>query len=80
MKVSGNTSSLILSAPASSISCTVFLMVAALSMKTGAAWAAATLNFVSFGAIVVEQTVPSLWLTRKSRTFVEEGAYLWEYE
>lgn len=36
---------------ACSMSWTVFLIVASLFMKTGAAWAAATLNFVSFGAM-----------------------------
>jgi hypothetical protein len=56
MKVSGKTSSLMSSAAACSINWTVFLIVAALSMKTGAACAAATLNFVSFGAMVVTET------------------------
>jgi len=54
MKVSGNTKSLTLSFAACSMRRIVFLMVAALSMKTGAAWAAATLNLVSLGAILLQ--------------------------
>lgn len=50
MKVSGKTSSLTSFSAASWMRRTTFLMVAALFMKTGAAWAAATLNLVSFGA------------------------------
>ena len=53
INVSGKTRSLISSAAACSIRRTAFLIVAALSMKTGAAWAAATLNLSCFGAAMV---------------------------
>lgn len=53
MNVSGKTSSLISSFAACSIKTTVFLIVAALFMNTGAACAAATLNLVCFPAIVL---------------------------
>jgi hypothetical protein len=70
MKVSGNTSNLISSVAACSMSCTVFLIVAVLSIYTGAAWAAATLNLVSFGDVIffrIESCANSrtAWLHRR---------------
>lgn len=53
MNVSGKTSNLTSSSAAFSIRAIVFLIVAFLFMKTGAAWAAATLNLVCFAAIVL---------------------------
>jgi hypothetical protein len=51
INVSGKTSRLIFSAAACSMRHMTFLIVAALSIKTGAAWAAATRNLVDFGTI-----------------------------
>jgi hypothetical protein len=75
MKVSGNTRSLISSSAACSMSCTVFLMVAALFMKTGAAWAAATLNLVSFGgAMLFRLDLKCAWRdTSESRLYRSAG-------
>lgn len=66
MNVSGKTSSLTLSRAACSIRATVFRIVAALSMNTGAAWAAATLRLVCF-AVIAFRTGPKIGTTAMQR-------------